>query len=114
MKKVLSLILVALLPMVANAEYVNGINYSFNSSAKTAKIKSGSYSGNINIPSTVYYNGTTYSVTEIGQYAFSQCSGMTSVTIPKSVKYIGSGAFWDCSGLSSITILCSNVNTGKN
>ena len=132
MKKVLSLILMALLPMVASAEYVNGINYSFNSSAKTATVKSGSYSGNVNIPSTVYYNGTTYSVTEIGQYAFSQrsgmtsvtipisvtqiaseafynCSGLTSVTIPSSVTYIGAGAFWNCSGLSSVTILCSDV-----
>ena len=104
MKKVLSLILVALLPMVASAEYVNGINYSFNSSAKTATVTSGSYSGNVNIPSTVYYNGTTYSVTSIGYHAFYGCSSLTSVTIANSVTYIGEFAFEGCSSLSSVKI----------
>ena len=104
MKKVLSLILMALLPMVASAEYVNGINYSFNSSAKTATVISGSYSGYVNIPSTVYYNGTTYSVTRIGYHAFYGCSGLTSITIANSVTYIGEFAFDGCSNLSSVTI----------
>ena len=52
--------------------------------------------------------GTTYtipaSVTEIGDYAFSGCSGLTSVTIPASVTIIGSYAFSGCSGLTSVTI----------
>lgn len=43
------------------------------------------YSGVVNIPSTVTYNGVTYSVTEIGDYAFYYCTGLTSVTIPNSV-----------------------------
>ena len=32
-------------------------------------------------------------VTRIGWYAFSDCSGLTSLTIPNSVKSIGSNAF---------------------
>jgi len=36
-------------------------------------------------------------VTEIGWGAFKDCSGLTSVTIPKSVTYIGSEAFDDAS-----------------
>ena len=44
------------------------------------------------------------SVTEIGNFAFDGCSGLTSVTIPKSVTVIGDGAFSECSGLKSITI----------
>lgn len=43
-------------------------------------------------------------VTEIGEYAFRDCSGLTSVTIPNSVTSIGYGAFNGCTGLVSITI----------
>ena len=56
------------------------------------------------IPSTVTYNGITYSVTSIDGHAFSSCSKLTSVTIPESVKSIGSGAFSSCSALTSINI----------
>ena len=44
------------------------------------------------------------SVTSIGNYAFYDCSGLTSVTIPNSVTSIGSGAFYDCSGLKEVHI----------
>ena len=69
---------------------VNGIYYGKNSDGKTVYVTSGdyTYSGSVVIPSTVTYNGTTYSVTEIGGYAFSECSGLTSVTIPNSVTLI--------------------------
>ncbi len=54
------------------------------------------YSGNIVIPSSVVYNGNTYSVTSIGNSAFYECYGLTSVTIPNSVTSIGSSAFYRC------------------
>ncbi len=44
------------------------------------------------------------SVTSIGDYAFRNCAGLTSVTIPGSAHRIGYGAFSYCTGLSSITI----------
>ena len=43
-------------------------------------------------------------VTSIGDYAFGWCDGLTSIVIPDSVTSIGSSAFWDCSGLTSVTI----------
>ena len=42
--------------------------------------------------------------TEIVDYAFHKCTGLTSVTIPKSVTVIGHEAFMGCSGLTNITI----------
>ena len=44
------------------------------------------------------------SVTSIGSYAFSGCSGLTSVTIPESVTSIEESAFAECTGLTSVTI----------
>ena len=61
-------------------------------------------SGDVVIPSTVTYNGTTYSVTSIGSMAFNGCSGLTSVTIGNSVTSIGDSTFSGCSGLTSVSI----------
>ena len=44
------------------------------------------------------------SVTSIGDYAFENCTNLTSVTIPDSVTSIGLSAFRGCSSLESITI----------
>ncbi len=44
------------------------------------------------------------SVTSIGNNAFWNCTGLTSVTIPNSVTNIGESAFAGCIGLTSITI----------
>lgn len=92
--------------------YVNGIYYNLDTSAKTAQVTSGGneYTGSVNIPSSIAYNGTTYSVTSIGQMAFMRCADLTSVTIPNSVTNIGRAAFHSCQGLASITIPNSVTN----
>ena len=73
---------------------------------------SNEYSGSVTIPSTVTYNGTTYSVTSIGELAFHYCYGLTSVTIPNSVTSIADYAFNYCYGLTSITIPNSVTSIG--
>ena len=52
------------------------------------------------------------SVTNISNYAFSNCSGLTSITIPNSVTTIGNSAFSGCSGLTSINIPNSVTTIG--
>ena len=64
------------------------------------------------IPSTVVNNGTTYTVTSIGNSAFYGCSGLTAIEIPNSVTSIGDYAFYDCSKLTSVEIPNSVTSIG--
>ena len=43
-------------------------------------------------------------MTEIGEFAFAGCSGLTSITLPESVTEIGEFAFTECSNLESIKV----------
>ena len=52
------------------------------------------------------------SVTSIAIFAFSGCTGLTSITIPDSVTSIGGGAFRLCTGLTEITIPNSVTSIG--
>ena len=116
MKKIftLFLVLVATTALWAHNFSVGGIYYNILTD-KTNEVEvtfrgsdynsySNEYSGSVTIPSTVTYNGTTYSVTSIGESAFDGCTGLTSITIPNSVTSIGDYAFYDCSGLTSIIV----------
>ena len=68
--------------------------------------------GNIIFPESVQYNGITYSVTSIGDYALNNCSGLTgNLTIPNSVTTLGEGAFWGCSGFTGSLIIGNSVTT---
>ena len=125
MKKKLFTLLLAVAASVgiilASNTQVDGIWYNFNSTNKTAEVTyrgssstaySNEYAGVVTIPASVTYSGTTYSVTSIGDYAFYECSSLTSVMIPNSVTSIGDYAFYGCTGLTSVTIPNSVTNIG--
>ena len=101
--------------MFAQDTKIGNLYYNLNATNKTAEVTSGDYSGltTANIPASVTYSGTTYSVTSIGRSAFDLCSGLTSVTIPNSVTSIGEGAFFGCSSLTSVTIGNSVTSIGN-
>ena len=62
------------------------------------------YSGAITIPESITYFGKQLSVTRIGEDAFRDCIGLTSITIPGSVKSVGSWAFRGCTGLEKVIV----------
>ena len=113
----LSLVVFLSLPMFAEEVEIwveiDGINYELVTETKEANVVAGEYFGEIVIPETVEYNGAVYAVTSIGEYAFWDCSGLTSVTIGNSVTVIGEGAFSGCSGLTSVTIPNSVTSIGE-
>jgi len=75
----------------------------FNYTISDGEVMIKEYKGNdtsVVIPSEI----EGYPVTQIGDFAFKDCSGLTSITIPNGVTSIGSSAFKDCIGLMRITI----------
>ena len=101
----------------SNSVTYNSIKYEITGAGKK-QVKVSRYigeepSGTLNIPATVPIKGTEYSVTSIGDYAFSDCSSLQSVTIPNSVTSIGIGVFHQCSSLQSVTIPKSVTSIGN-
>ena len=89
---------------------VNGIYYARTSDGSTEVEVTyrnedfHSYSGVVNIPSTVTYNNVTYTVVGIGREAFYYCHDMTHVTLPPTLRYINDYAFFDCPNLDNVTL----------
>lgn len=68
------------------------------------------FSGLVNIPATVVYNGKTYTVEAIAKEAFRAQRNMTGVVIPKTVKEIRVRAFWGVP-LKSVAMASNGVLT---
>ena len=116
MKRTIFLMLAVLLSGLSASAYafkVDGIAYNKNGDGKSVYVSyGGDYTGPVTIPERVTYDGATYSVTSIGEFAFKDCTGLTSVTIPTSVTSIGEEAFRGCTGLTSVTIPNSVTEIG--
>lgn len=90
--------------------HVDSSNQSFPPVTTNACIVKGTvkYAGDLTIPSEL----SGLPVTSIGEWAFSACTGLTSVTISPTVKAIGEGAFCGCGKLSIIKIPEGVVSVG--
>ena len=80
-----------------------------NNTVSVTSVTSGEakYSGHIDIPAQVEYNGKTYAVASVGASAFETSSDLLSVTIANGVTSIGRQAFNGCGKMTSITIPAS-------
>ena len=71
------------------------------------------YSGVVTIPTSVTNDGTTYPVSRINAYAFSNCAELTGVTIPASVTVINDHAFENCTALSALELPAELTEIGS-
>ena len=62
------------------------------------------YSGSVFIPDTVFFCGTPYLVTQLEDNLFMGCTGLTSVSIPNTIKTLCPSFFKNCRGLSSVRL----------
>ena len=68
---------------------------------QTLRLASNGYSGRVEVPETVVYNDTTWTVTSVGT-AFSNCRGLTYVSLPATVTSLERQAFLDCVRLDTL------------
>ena len=94
------------LPPVGSEFIVEEIVYRITSDNEVKVFGYNEINGDVIIPDKVNYPGSEleYSVKNIGDRAFYDCTGMTSITIPSSVKKIGTQAFRGCTGMTDLTI----------
>ncbi len=102
----------------------NGINYVILTTPEgenlgTVMTKPGEYnaygnpnlSGELVIPSVVYFEGSVYNVTEIGEYSLGG-SGVTSVELPETLTAIGGSGLRGLTSVESIVIPASVETLG--
>lgn len=120
MKKIIGILsfLVLTISLQAQKFQVGDLYYTITShtapyTVEVSKLSSKSKATTLDIPETVDYNGTTYSVTSLGNECFKKCKSLTSVTIPNSIVSIGESSFSLCSSITSLTIPNSVTSIGR-
>ena len=110
MKKVILTFVVLLVSISASADEIavtiDGILYYLSLDYGTASASNGSgFEGKeLHLPSTIDYEGRTYSLSSVSARAFKDCKSIEKSVIPDGVSSIGMEAFNGCSGLKTIVI----------
>lgn len=105
----------ASLAAMASGFEVDGIEYAETEDGccKVVRLEDESLT-DIIIPASVTCDGTTYTVTGVGESAFWGYSDqLVSVTLPNTITTIGGSAFALCSNLTSINIPSSVTTIGE-
>ena len=97
---------------VAQTVTQGGLTYTLNTDGYTASVSgynAATLTAQCTILATVTYNDAVYTVTAIGNSAFYNCTGLTSVTFADGswLDTIGEYAFYGCSSLSTIAFPAS-------
>ncbi len=92
----------------------NGVLYIGNHLINTKTTISGSYAvkeGTVSLAVYAFQNCSALtnvtipeSIKSIGEYAFQNCAGLEEITIPGSVKSINNDTFQNCTGLTNVTL----------
>ena len=87
-----------------------GKNYSLDAS-QVAQV----YSGTINIPETIVYDGKMYTVTAVGSYAFNCQNDLQSIYVPRTVTTVESNAAIKAENLNRVSVADQSqlVNIGS-
>lgn len=101
---------------------IGSLYYNLDTDSQTASVtyqqfqSSNNYPNmtSVQVPSSVNYNNTLYTVTSIGEYAFYQSSNLQSITIPNTITTIGFQSFVACHNLTSFNVPNSGIITIEN
>lgn len=103
------LFVIALLSGQALAEVVQvgDLYYDINAESKEATVtRNTAYKEltALNVPGKINVGNVDYTVTTIGQQAFQECVGLTTVSLGEGVREVGKWTFYKCTGISSLSL----------
>ena len=102
---------------ILNAVEIGDFSYNLDTENMTAEVCKGiwedEYLASVTVPSTVEYDGKTYTVTSLGNGAFSYREYLRFVTLPETLTNIEKRAFIKCWALESVNLPASVKSIGQ-
>lgn len=93
-------------PIESSQIVVDGIKYEIISknNFEVTVASDNSYTGNLNIPEQIVFDGDFYTVTELAENAFYLCDEITGITLPATINKVDANAFFACKNLTSVDL----------
>lgn len=79
-----------------------GVKYSTLTSTTAKVVAGGKYTGDITLPEQAVSFQTPYTVVAVDDNAFSECTGLTGLTMSSTVMAVGAQAFKGCTSLANV------------